>query len=730
MRIVAVVFLALGGVAACFVGRVGTDNRMERWVSPRGTAAVQYAHFREQFGGDQFILAAISGRPLFEAVAFDRLLDAQRRVEGLPGVRGVTGLPALFRDLFGGENLDDLHSEAASPFYRRLFLSDDEQVMGILIDAEIPAEPASRTALIHQIEEAFSPVREYGFRVDFVGPPVLNAALDEFSATESARCFPPALAGAMIVLLLLLRSLRGALICAVCSGWSVLLTVGLMGVFHRSFNMVTSVLPPLLWVLSVSYGLHILSQYERRRRELPETGAILEAFRDTWNPILFSGLTTAIGFLSLVFTDMAPVREKGVFSAIGIMISVGVSLSLAPALIGWLRVPALAQTRVWRNSLLERSTIIALSRPWSVLVTFAALIVACCVSLRFVTAEGDPLSFLPEQAPVVQSYRYVADHLSGLSSLELVVRVPNLWTEPRYWPAIESITKQLSESPSVSRVISPLDILKKANQWEHDFDPAQYTLPATHEEAQRLVDGLNDTTRRELRRFVSPDGHELRLSVLVNRMESSVFLDVARNAQTLLATLPEGMSGYTTGIVQQLVESQRGLVVSQVASFGFTFLLVFACIWIGVRSWRLMLVSVAPSVLPILTAFACMAVARIPLDAATVMVANVALGIAADNIIHLLAAYSELRKQGLSSDSAVRESVMSVGPAISLASIATCIGFFALCRSMFIPIRYFGALTGAALLVGLVADLLLAPAILVVWGRIADRPGVVEQRIT
>ena len=180
--------------------------------------------------------------------------------------------------------------------------------------------------------------------------------------------------------------------------------------------------------------------------------------------------------------------------------------------------------------------------------------------------------------------------------------------------------------------------------------------------------------------------------------------------------MPTGFSGRVTGQVLQLVNAQQTLITSQLRSVGLALLVVFTVIAIGLRSARLTALSVAPNVIPLLAAFALMAVAGITLDAGTVMVASIALGIAVDDTVHLLVAISREDKNAPVADR-LRHALEHVGPAMVLTTVAACIGFFALMTSAFVPIRFFGLLSGTAMIVALAAGLWLVPALLVSVSR-------------
>jgi predicted RND superfamily exporter protein len=181
--------------------------------------------------------------------------------------------------------------------------------------------------------------------------------------------------------------------------------------------------------------------------------------------------------------------------------------------------------------------------------------------------------------------------------------------------------------------------------------------------------------------------------------------------------LPAPMAGVVTGLVPRMQGVQFRLINTQVKSFSVSFLMVFLCILIGLRSLAITGVSVLPNLLPILTVFIIMVAFDISLDAATVMVASISLGIAVDDCVHLLAAYRRGLLEGKDNHRAIREALRMVGPSITTTTITAVIGFLSLMQSHFVPIYYFGMLSGIAMVTALAAPLLLVPAVL------ALRPG-------
>jgi predicted RND superfamily exporter protein len=711
----AVVLLGLTAVSLVGLGSLRVDNRLERWMGSDPVHADEYESFRSEFGTDEFVVAAISGRPLFDPEALEIMLGCVDALESNPAVVGVDGLPVVYRDVFGAEDPDELEIEFTStPFYRGLFLSDDSETAGLVIQVAPHEEPGSRTEIVGSIRQALSPLEEAGFMVRLVGSPVLAAALDEVSRQESLRTFPIALIFTMVILGWLLRSVRCVVVAATSAAMSVVLTLGVMVVSGRSLSMVTSVLPSLLFVLALSNCIHILLSYQRHRRTMDLREALRCALSETTRPCSLAAATTALGFASLVAASVPPVREVGLFAALGILVSLAVNLSVVPTLIRWMRIPertAVVQQR-WVGNLHTRSR--------AVLIVAGGLTVAAVALIPKVPVVSNPLSFLPENHPITRDYRDVGDRLTGSYTMEVVVRTPEVWWTPAVLKSLEALEREMALSDGVSTVVSPLDLLRKARHWQFGFDPQAYELPSSKTEAEELLAGPVRVGTDHMSRFATDDGMTVRLSAVVKEMDQGRFLAIVDRSRSAVQALGSDFDGWVTGMVLRLVQAQRDLVSSQIRSLGLAFLVVFGAIAAGLGSWRLTAFALFPNVVPVVVVFAMMALFQIPLDAATVMVASVALGIAVDNTVHLLVAVQRERQDADSPGRAVAAALGKVGVPLVVTTAAACIGFLSLSLSRFVPIRDFGLLAASAMVAALAADLFVVPAMLTARESLRD----------
>lgn len=707
------VILLLSVVSLYFVTQLNIDNRQDRLLDQSGPEALEYERFLDAFGNDDFVIIALSGKPLFDEDALDAMVETMDLLEDNVYVTDVTGIPALYRENFGEEDPEALEEELTStPFYQGLFISEGFDVAGLLVQSAPLDTPQAFGELSRHIQASTEPLREYGFRVDVLGGAVFDAAINEITVGESARMFPIAAVASLLVLITLLRSFKATAVVILCGATTELLTLGVLVASGRSLNIVTASLPLILWVLALANCIHLVNHYQRH---LAASGSISLAIRETLNALRFSctlsALTTAFGFVSLLVADIGPIRELGAFMAIGMAISLGVNLWLCPYLLELFKVPAPAASGQRSGLFFARLSDGIGRRPVPIVVAFTLLIAWGIYSTTQLRAEADATKFLPEDGELRASYDFVAKNLTGMHTLEMIVDTPGGWLNPEYWPAIEEIAADLESMDLVPRVYSPLEFIKKVNQWDHDFDLDYYTLPETQEEAERLVELLSDEDDQQLPRFVTSDGNRIRISVLVNSMDALHFKTVIDRAREHIAGLEAPLSGVVTGMATRMQAMQLTLIMTQIKSFSLAFLLVFISIFVGLRSFRLTLLSMIPNVMPLLSVFTIMALFDISLNAGTVMVASISLGIAVDDTVHFLVGYHRHRTRGLPRPEAVKSTLTKVGPSLVVTSLTACIGFFTLSQSAFPPISYFGLLSGVAIIVALMADLLLLPAI-------------------
>ncbi len=682
------------------------DNRIEQWVADDDAAA----GFRSDFGEEDFLLLAYAGPSLFEIDALDLQLDVLEEVEALPHVTSVQSIPSLFRDHFGAESAEELEEEiTTSPFYEKAIVSVDHRMGGMIIGSSSPFTASTRQAYVEAIRRAAEPLRAAGWQVHLVGPGALNGALDSASESESRRLLPLAVLVSTALLGAILRSLKKVLIVGLVSALTLVTTMGLMGWLGLTMNMVTVALPPVLWVLSAAYTVHLIRYYDASLANGASVErAVAQALAIGVRPCFLAATTTCLGFLALLTADMVPVRELGIAAALGIPVAFVVSMGVTPLLLQYLR-PTSPDAVSTPQSV---GKLRASHHAKPILLAAVVLAMASAFFTTRVDIKSNPLTFLPPDAPIVRDSAIVAEQFTGLYPLETVLELKSPWLRPENWPAIEFQTETLQGATGVARVLSPLDYLKKLNQWNEGGGTENYRLPADQATAEALLRDVPEEQLGLLTSLVSPDATRVRLSALVNVMDGKELLAIVEASRAALSRSEDIKGSYHTGVVLRLVDAQFALIRTQLKSLAMAILIIFGCMAIGLRSLRLLLLAIAPNLAPVLALFGIMGLVGLSLDPATVMVAAMVLGIAVDDTMHLLLTWRERWVKSGNAAMALQDAVALNGPAMTTTTWVACAGFLVLAFSHFAPIRYFGLLSAAAMAVALLADLWLLPALM------------------
>ncbi|MEE2775822.1 MAG: MMPL family transporter [Acidobacteriota bacterium] len=705
-----VAFSVLTAFAASRLPDLESDHAFERWIDPTTPSARLYEEFRENFPSDQFILASVTHDPPFDPSHFDLLVDAVSRIEELEGVARVSSLPTLFRDVFGSEDVADLAAEVSSaPFYDRLLISDDRRTLGIFVHLSSATGAAERARVVREVRT----VLEKAGVADaaLVGPSVLNAAIDEVSDRELRASLPTAALLSTLALLVLFGALRPVLIALACSAVTVIGTLALGDLLGWKLSMISTALAPLIWVLSLSGSTHLLASYRRLRATRPREEAIRHAVVEVARPCSLAAATTAIGLLSLTASGFRPIREFGVLAGAGLMLGVIVTFGLGRSMLALVDTTPASRLDLGVGRAAGRLAAASARHRWLTLAVAGVAIAAGTSALPLLSADSNPLRFLGPTERVIADYHHALEALTGLSPLEVLIDEVGGVDDLVQQPHLDELAARLASEPGVAKVVSPMDVLRKMNQWHHDLEADRYILP-TADRVEDVLANADPLFAAELASMHNAEAGKARLTALVTPLESSDFLALAERFQDHI--IAGGLVGraHPTGTVLQLVRSQGELVRSQLRSLGVALVLVFMSIAVGLRSLRMTLLSLAPNLVPVVWVFASMALAGIPLDPGTVMVAGIALGIAVDDSVHLLTAVRRARLRGVRPLEAVRSSAEALGPALCITTFAVVAGMAALLGSAFVPIHYFAVLTTAAMLVALLADLTLLPALL------------------
>jgi predicted RND superfamily exporter protein len=702
-----------------------------------------YAAFREAFGNDEDILVAVAHPGLLDTKGLSLVAAITEDIAAMDGVARVWSL-ATAEELVEGEtgaepkpllsppwDSPDIHARAEAalsrnPDFNGWLVSQDRRVAGIVVEIEDrPGDTGYRTKLVGDLRALAPRVASEGGELHLTGVPVQKIDVSDFVDRDQKILLPAAVLVLSVTLALFFRHFSGVLVPVAVAGITVAWTQGLYAATGHATNAITALLPPVMLVIALATTIHVYDAWlEDREGGEGDDGyaRATRALRAVFMPALLCAVTTAQGFLSLTLGDLPAVRQFGVFAAFGAFAAFFVAMTVAPLALAHIRPPAKRRARGhgWTRRLLDASSDFATARPGAVLAGFAIITIVALAGIPMLRTNTDLVGFLREDAPLRIDTEWIDANLGGTLSLEFLVRrtdgspVSDLATAK----ALDEIERRARAREHVAGTTSILALVRQVHRAE--TGSGRLELPADAQTLQEELDLLDESGHALVRRFAAPEMTALRLTVRLRSVGSAVSgLLVRAIRDDARELLPPDVEFLPTGTLWEVVRDSDNLVENQVLSFGSAIVLVVLAIGLLLRSAAFTLVAMIPNVMPILWTGGLMGYAGIELSTGTAMIASAVLGLVVDDTIHYLAYYR--RTYDGDAVAAIRRTSLAVGAPVTVASTSLVLGFWVGALGSFLPTVYFSLLTGLTMITGLLCDLLVLPASLLLLDRMRRR---------
>jgi predicted RND superfamily exporter protein len=694
--------------------------------------------FQSLFGSDEIVVVAFHSDRLFSRESLERLDQLTRQVAGLPHVARVLS-PTNVRDLDG----DALGPVPVVPYADVVAGKLGPQAMGERLGSHpifgglLVAKDARTAAVVVELEEGLpdadwrgdlvAELRRLGGQAGLgsatfvAGIPVEKVDVARYIARDQAVFVPLVFLSMAAMAAMLYRHPVGILVPLATVSLALVWTLGLFGLAGRALNPVTSLMTPVILVMSLEGTIQLLNQYLMARAQgLPMPAALAQAHRRMRTPCFNAALTAAIGFISLLVLPIPAIREFGLFTAIGIMIGYGSTIVLTPLLLATLPDLPARVIRAFEAGPVERGLCglvrwVAHHRTTTALVV-AGLLAVSLVGIARIHVETDLVRSLRHASPLAAATRFIDAQLTGVNSVEILVPAPAR-------PGVEALAKvarfetALRELPEVRKVTGLPDLLARVNRAVHQGNDAYARLPEGPEADADVTDyiaALEKEAPADLRRFLAP-GSDGRATLRVNARVPA--LDTARS-QALFARIRKaaeraGLADVSlTGNFVVFSNMSTSLVQHQIKGLAVALVLILAVMAIQFRSIRLGALCAIPNGAPVLMVYGLMGWSGIALSVPTAMIASVVIGTIVDNSIYLLAPFREAFRQEADYVTALMDMVRSSGRAVVFSTVTLAVGFWVGVFSSFVPTVHFGVLAGAAFLLGLISQFVVLPLVL------------------
>jgi predicted RND superfamily exporter protein len=724
------------------------DNDLTMWISKDEPIYQQYERFRHEFGGQRLLLIAFQSDELFtpHSLEFIRLVTDEiervstvERVQSLATANVVIGLPAR-EDEGGGIEVQPLlegrlDEPGAVARVRRLVL-DDPLLRGDLVSEDGTVTVVTVTFDEDRIDEVRGRViNEIHALVDSRLPPGMTAHYNgslEISETynrvtlaNTMRLTPPILILTVGAIFFLFRSWRITLLLMVAVVVSAIWTMGLFVQMGFTYNVLASMLLPLVIILAIADDVHIVQHFNH---ELRETGSKEHAFKSSVQhlspPLLGASVTTALGLASLATSNVVAVRSFGLGASVGVMVDFVMSLVLVPTLLMMLKTEkGVAPQERYLLAPMQRVALFSMSQAKYIAVGVVAVLAIAAAGMFRLRVDTNHINFFADDHPIHRSAVVIDEKLSGIYSFNILLEgEPESMKTPEALQKMEELRLRLEKLPFVKKVVSLADYVKRVNRELNGGEESAAVLPSNADAiAQELfVFGLSDEGRRELERIAASDYSRAQISVKLASMSSDLVFEQINRAEAEAATVfaGTGITPTVTGSGRLFATLDHYIVESQLSSFGTAFVTVFAVIFIVFRSARFGALAIVANALPVCAVLGLMGWLGISLNIATVMVASVALGVVDDDTIHFIGRFRRERARGIGTERSIELATMHEGRASLTTAIINSLGFGILIFSSYRPTAWFGGLLALTMAVAFLAEVLVVPAVIVLLPKV------------
>ncbi|MCB0760896.1 MAG: RND family transporter [Flavobacteriales bacterium] len=740
-RVVILTIATLSVVAFYLVTGLRLDYNFEHFLPQNDPEADFYFEFREAFESDNdfAVIAVTRNEGIFDTLFLSQVQQLTNDARQMPYIREVispTEIKEYRRGPLGEPYEVPLlryhNTEALKSDSTRIY--DQGQWVGLLFstDARSVAIQMKHKEYLSKegcdsLSMAMTRLLE---RYDFDEEHLFGRCMGQKVYVElmfSEMLIFISLSFVLIVIFLIIafRSTWGVIVPVTVVLLSVLWILGIMKLLGVDIDLMLTVLPTILFVVGMSDVVHILSKYfEELRQGHSKIAAIKTAFREVGLATFLTSVTTAIGFLTLLTSSIQPIRNFGLYTAIGVFVAFILAYSLLPAVMVLLKPPRIARvpaSKVFWNQKMHSLLRWVLKKKKSILVASAALTILGLVGASMIQVDNYMVEDLKESHPLKKEFRFFETFLTGGRPFEMaIILEPELNAKDlRVLHVLDSVDTWLEQNYGVRALLSPARMVRQANYYAHNQRETDYRLPDTQQEVDRLLrlarnydkNGLWNLAYNEEQGFVRISGkvgdfgrsHYTRLNAQLDTF-----------MQELLAHQP-GISYHVTGTAHLIDLNNQYLSITMLQGLGIAFLVIALIIGVLFKSWKMVVISLIPNIIPLLLVAGIMGFAGIYLKVSTSIIFTIAFGIAVDDTIHYLSKFRIQLAKGHSWEYALKRTSISTGKAIVVTTLILCGGFLTLIFSDFMGTFYIGTLIGLTLLFAVLADLILLPVLIMLF---------------
>ena len=742
---VLLLFFVLTGLMAWKASHVKLAFNAGKVLPKTDPAYLKYSSFKNKFGEDGNIM--VLGAPkeiLFKHQVFNNwqiLTNDLQQIKGVKQVISVAKLAQLHKDtvnrklqfsplvkgsLQNDVELDSLRKQLDKlPFYSGLIFNNKNYIslLAITFDDEVLNSPKRAPIIdtILQKSQAFSQKNHVQLR--YSGLPYIRTVISRMIYNEFSLFSLLSISVAAIILFIFFRSYHAVVFPILLVIAGLLWSLGTLGIFGYDITMLTGLIPPLIVIIGIPNSILLINKYHHEFRKVGnKLQAMQIAMERTALTTLIANLTTAVGFGVLYFTGSELLMQFGIVASLNILGTWLICFCILPIIFSYLSLPEESQMKHLESKTLSKlldqiSLLVQTNRRWIYIAT-ACLIIIAAVGISRIQVNGYVVDDLPKENSVYQDMTFFNTHFDGVLPLEVMIDskrkngIMNLPTIKK----LDQMQNMIAAYPEFSRGISIVDILKFSSQAFYGGHPLFYRLPSDLDKGFILSymtnSGANQTM---LKNLVDSNKQVIRVGFQMKDVGSKRMNQLIQEIGPRIDSIfsPSKYQVELTGSSIIFIKGSNYLIKNLIDSLLLAIGLITLIMWILFRGIKMVLISLIPNLVPLIITAGIMGFCGVPLKPSTILIFSIAFGIASDQTIYFLTRYRyELQHNPQSISQIVADTLKETGRSMIYIAFILFFGFGIFAASSFGGTAALGILISITLLMALVFNLILLPALL------------------
>jgi len=551
------------------------------------------------------------------------------------------------------------------------------------------------------------------------GSSVYDEAFAKIPSNENRILVPVMFGAILLFLVFIIKSKWAVLGILALIGLSVSSSMGATGWIGAMMNAGTAPAPIMILTLTIAHSVHIMITLTQQiAHGEKQTAAIVNSLVANGKPIIITSLTTAIGFLSLNFSDAPPFRQLGNTVAFGVAIGCALSLILLPAILSKITIDASSQVN--RATVISQKIAnVVVQHYRKIVFLFCGLILSISAGLFHITLDDNFLTYFSDRYEIRRDTDFIQSRLSGLNVIEYSFNAGEAGdvSEPNYLQDLDYFLSWVKAQPGVTNANAMTNMLKDINRYMNGGDKSEEKLPDSRElAAQFLLLYENSlTSGQDIASQINSDKSSSRVVVFVKDVTSRELREFNAKAEKWVSdNLPHRITkGSGVSVVFAYISESN--INSMLYGSLFALCLISLILVLAFRDIKIGVISLIPNLVPAAMALGIWGYLNGSVGLSIAVVVAVTLGIVVDDTVHFLSKYLHARRElNLSTEDSIRFTFKTVGVALFTTTISLALGFMVLFSSGFQVTAEMGILSAVTIVIALIVDLLFLPSILLI----------------